>query len=240
MPHNLTATSTFTAPVAVPSGGDERNAASVDTPFQALTNRTEWLKDNKPTKPSESVDNEIPRFDGTDGKTLQQSGVKINDASLVEYATARTVTITVSNLLLRPEDPATSYGLDAKGTGISVQADSAVLGASVGELLTDRCTIKGFSANVNPGAARSGTNRMNIELWRTPRTGVPVQIGSTVYDDTTGSTQTLTSATVTEVVDRANNTYHLRVQMGNTAGAAPDVVIWLGLSVLEAGPGLGG
>lgn len=41
----LTPVSTFTEPVNVPEGGDARTAASVETPFQALTNRTEILKD---------------------------------------------------------------------------------------------------------------------------------------------------------------------------------------------------
>ena len=45
MPTNLTDVSTFTSPVAVPADGDARNAASVETPFQSLSNRTKYLKD---------------------------------------------------------------------------------------------------------------------------------------------------------------------------------------------------
>jgi len=45
MPTNLTDVSTFTSPVAVPADGDARNAASVETPFQSLANRTKYLKD---------------------------------------------------------------------------------------------------------------------------------------------------------------------------------------------------
>ena len=43
MPTNLTDVSTFTDPVAVPVDSDPRNAASVETPFQALANRTRYL-----------------------------------------------------------------------------------------------------------------------------------------------------------------------------------------------------
>lgn len=43
MAHNLTETSTFDADVEVPDSGDARTAASVETPFQALANRTRWL-----------------------------------------------------------------------------------------------------------------------------------------------------------------------------------------------------
>lgn len=45
MAHNLTETSTFTANVSVPDAGDARTAASVETPFQAVTNRTKNLND---------------------------------------------------------------------------------------------------------------------------------------------------------------------------------------------------
>lgn len=45
MPTNIIPVSTFTEPVVVPVGGDARTAASVETGFQALTNRSEKLKD---------------------------------------------------------------------------------------------------------------------------------------------------------------------------------------------------
>lgn len=43
MPTNLTDVDTFTSPIAVPVGADARTAASVETPFQALANRTRNL-----------------------------------------------------------------------------------------------------------------------------------------------------------------------------------------------------
>lgn len=43
MPKNLTEVDEYTADVAVPVGSDARTAASVETPFQALANRTRWL-----------------------------------------------------------------------------------------------------------------------------------------------------------------------------------------------------
>lgn len=45
MAKNLTETSTFTANVSVPEGGNARTAASIETAFQALTNRTRKLND---------------------------------------------------------------------------------------------------------------------------------------------------------------------------------------------------
>jgi hypothetical protein len=44
MAHNLTETSTYDTNVTVPDGGDARVAASVETPFQAVANRTKYLK----------------------------------------------------------------------------------------------------------------------------------------------------------------------------------------------------
>lgn len=44
MAHNLTETNEFTASISVPDPGDDRKSASVNTPFQALANRTKYLK----------------------------------------------------------------------------------------------------------------------------------------------------------------------------------------------------
>lgn len=44
MPTNLTETSTFDATITVPADGDARTAASVEVPFQALANRSKYLK----------------------------------------------------------------------------------------------------------------------------------------------------------------------------------------------------
>lgn len=45
MPKDLVDLDVFTNPVRVPVGTDPRNAASVETPFQALANRTEFLRE---------------------------------------------------------------------------------------------------------------------------------------------------------------------------------------------------
>ena len=44
MPTNITDANTFTDPVSVPEPGDDRTASSVQVPFQALANRTRYLK----------------------------------------------------------------------------------------------------------------------------------------------------------------------------------------------------
>lgn len=45
MPTDLVETATFTDPIAVPVDADPANAASVETPFQGLANRTRWMVD---------------------------------------------------------------------------------------------------------------------------------------------------------------------------------------------------
>lgn len=46
MPTTLVESSTFTPSVSVPSNGDARNSASVDAPFQEVTDRTRYLYDH--------------------------------------------------------------------------------------------------------------------------------------------------------------------------------------------------
>ena len=45
MPTTLSETSTYETSIAVPAAGDARTAASVETPFQRLTNRSLWTRD---------------------------------------------------------------------------------------------------------------------------------------------------------------------------------------------------
>lgn len=44
MAHNLTESEAYTANVSIPDDGDARNAASVESAYQALANRTKYLK----------------------------------------------------------------------------------------------------------------------------------------------------------------------------------------------------
>ena len=67
MPKDLTDSSTFTAPVSVPVDSDPRNAASVETPFQALANRTRYLLNQIETDGALEV--ELSPISGVQGET---------------------------------------------------------------------------------------------------------------------------------------------------------------------------
>jgi hypothetical protein len=55
MAENLTAVSTFTEPVVMPTGGDPHTAASIKTAIQALTNRSKYNKDQFEFRMAEGV-----------------------------------------------------------------------------------------------------------------------------------------------------------------------------------------
>lgn len=197
--------------------------------------------------PATAVDNVVPRFDGTTGKLLQGSTVAIADttgaitgAGTITYVAAKTHTIVVGPGDMVPAVSAYSYTKTTDGTGVSVLTDSAVFVVDLAKVLTNRCTIIGFAAYVNPGTGRSGANRMSVACWQAPSSGgAAVQIGATVFDDTTGSTQTLSSSLVSVAVDRSANAYTLAVKAGHDASSNPDSILHVTVTVLEAGPGLG-
>lgn len=80
-----------------------------------------------------------------------------------------------------------------------------------------------IAVRINPGAARTGTNRPNATLYYTTfASSTPqIEIGP-AYTDTGSSLQTITlQKNFTPV---ANNNYILRVQAGNDGAANPDIV----------------
>jgi hypothetical protein len=83
MPTNLTDSATFTSPVAVPAGSDSRTAASVQTPFQSLANRTYYLQ-----QVCEVLG--VPRIkavaDLTALKALSLSGISDGDLRVAGYS----------------------------------------------------------------------------------------------------------------------------------------------------------
>ncbi len=56
MSHTLTETATFTSTVTVPDDGDQRDAASVGAPFQALANRSTYLKQRVDALEADNLD----------------------------------------------------------------------------------------------------------------------------------------------------------------------------------------
>lgn len=103
-------------------------------------------------------------------------------------------------------------------------------------------TILDLVLTIDPGAARSGTNRMSLAVWKhvtnfaTPGLGAYTQLGSTAYDDTTGSIQNLSVSGLTEVVDKTTTEYYAILHAGNNAATFNDFLYSARLDHLDIGP----
>lgn len=84
MAHDLTETATHTAAVTVPDPGDNRAAASVGVPFQALANRTCLANDRLTGVATDVVLNSAAC---TNGLEVAGTLVALNDLSVVDNAT---------------------------------------------------------------------------------------------------------------------------------------------------------
>lgn len=83
-----------------------------------------------------------------------------------------------------------------------------------------------FRVLVTPGAARTGTNKVSVSLWKQDvADGAVTQVGSTVYDDGTTNQQEIVLSN-SSVFDLSANDFawYLMVKAGNTGSASPDSV----------------
>jgi hypothetical protein len=74
VPTNLAESDSFDANVTVPEGGDDRNSASVNVAFQALANRTKYLKARRVE--------DVARLDtilDPDGKIIAENGLELSE-----------------------------------------------------------------------------------------------------------------------------------------------------------------
>lgn len=106
--------------------------------------------------------------------------------------------------------------------------DAEKLMVSASEYLKTGETITQFDAFLKPGAARSGTNRVKIELcyvtqdYLTPTNAAVVTVIGSQSDDTTANKQRAVSSVLSHVVDRTVNDYFFRVTSGATASSFSD------------------
>lgn len=189
-----------------------------------------------------STDNALPRFDGATGKTLQGSGVIVDDsnnlsglgnASLtgeINYASGKPRTVRMSGVAFTgASSPAnTAYGM----AGL-VQTNSGQSFADFPELPSG-ATLTAISVRVKPGIGRSSTNRMGV-TWQEATGDSTLVTSATTYDDTTSSVQTITFSSLSTVIDRTKR-YAINVQAGNTAATNSDTIIYVDFSFLDPGP----
>jgi hypothetical protein len=211
-----------------------------------------------------STDNAIARWDGTNGRLVQNSAVTVSDAGSV-VATANVeagayvlavndVQITGSGEFVHaPAKPRTlelshhsfkipSGTYTVANTAYTFQTNSMYAMLDLSTFIRYGCVITSIKALVSPGAARSGSNRMYLSLVK--RTGMsfggsPSYGSSSVpvltYDDgTTTGPQVITSGTISETV--GSNRYVLFVGAGNTAGSANDGFHGVEIAFTDPGP----
>lgn len=199
MPTNLTDVDTFTATIAVPASADARTAASVQTPFQSLANRTAYLKE---------------RLD-------RISGVWEDAVTRIPMTSAA-----------QPDAPGSwselgfgKWQSEDNLTGICIPLDAANF--------PHGCTVTAYSVRVNPGAARTGSNKMEMSLQRKTAAGVVSSLDF-ADDDGTTNEQTIPSSGLSFTLDRATYEYFIYVTSGHDGGTNKDTLI--GASVTRTLP----
>lgn len=232
----LVPVSAWTTPVRVPEDVvDDLDAITVEEGMQALTNRAEFLKDNKATGAASSVDNGVPRFDGTTGKVIQASGMRISDAVELEYITPKAKTRFVPHF----------EGVPGSATTWAFGNTFVVGSTNTGEIrfpfrLPAGCILSTVEVMWKPGAARAGANRMALTVirltpdWATPD-NAPTPISGPHYDDGT------TGLDVIATGDLAYTTTDAEILMfsvlaGNTAASSNDRVYGFRVSYTDPGP----
>jgi len=136
------------------------------------------------------------------------------------------------------EAPGGVFTTGARGSLV----DGAVLVADLSKIIPAGCTLSSVEVLLNPGAARTGGDRVAVDiLEQTPNFAVPAAYGTgtslgTAYDDGSSSTQLVTLAAVDEMLV-STNTLQLHIYSGQDAGAhAQDVIYAVRLSILETSP----
>lgn len=223
MPHGLTDTSNFDAPIQAVSDGDLVNAAITDQAPQGLANRTRFLLDKglqgNTTWPLTSQIIKVPLLSGqVDGGNYVAQW-----APLVSGAT-----------------PRYSWAGQASGGRVYFPLEPIIRGGN---------TITAIDAIIATGNVRSGTNRTNIAIGKivhnfalpTSEPTTATMIGSVQYDDgvtAAGTNQRILLSGLTEVVDRTAE-YFIRVSAGTDGSYAQDFLralqIWLAIPSVSPG-----
>jgi hypothetical protein len=232
---NLTDVDAFTSPVTVVEGGvDYMTAANQETTAQQLANRTRYLKDKFDAAfPASSTDNAIVRYDGTSGEVVQNSGVIITDSAHVDYVTPKSETIfrAVWNPFVdtAAAQPWVQSVIGAWST-TNVAGQQNTMAVPLPGLRTGM-TITGAGVWVGPGAARTATNRISVELFRLDYAGTQTSLATADEDDGTTAYQFVGPTGLSVVVDTSQYDYFLLVTSGNTAATDLCGAIEVGVDV---------
>lgn len=225
MSHALTEVNAFTADVLVPDPGDDRKAASVEVPFQALANRTKNLKATLDGYPS--VNRVWPAVQDFD------SGIRIGDnggPNEVGYTNPRTRIVNVPIVPI----VAPAGWTCAPSVGSWVTAGSTRL-----TVFLSRDLLPGGATLQKVRAAASISDVVSMEVVRLavrkspPDANAP--LGSPVTDSytPTGTEVHILEASMAWVVDNAAELYRVTIIPSGTSNVA---LQWIDIEYDDPGP----
>jgi hypothetical protein len=207
---------------------------SVDSEWLTyLEDYADELKLQKVQGPASSTDNAIARFDGTDGKVVQNSGVRVSDSAEVEYITPPTRTVLVPASVLVT---GTDNTMSITATGATMKTDNMKAFFDLGAYVPGGATVTELRVSVTPGAARaSNVNRMTLRIEQATGTGATVN-QLEVYDDGTTNVQAILSGALSLTLDRTGLRYVVEVEAGDDAATNNDFVRFFTIVFTDPGP----
>ena len=195
----------FTDPVIVPTDGDVRDSASVEAPFQMVSNRT---------------------------RNLMNIARGTADVQTPVAGRLRVVSASAFVPILNP-GAIVQWETDGNNGWRAVAAIVGELRFSLNSVLPDGVTITRVRAMMTPASARAGANRMGLELSRVTYT-LPVAPAVTpagdsaasvfaVFDDASASQQMLDSGVISEATSKLTKDLVLFCRSGLGGSVGDDV-----------------
>lgn len=145
-----------------------------------------------------------------------------------------------------PKNPgaASNWEIGGNGEWDAIAAIVGTLRGSLNDLLLDGCTVTRVRCMVTPASARTGGDRMGLELRRTTYTlpaapAVTPASDSTaslfaVFDDESSDQQMIDSGVISELIDKATTDLVLQVRSGLT-GSTGDRVHMVEITFTDPG-----
>lgn len=246
---NLTESSTFTANVSVPEDNvDLRTAASVETAFQSLTNRTKYLNDHSAfTSAVSSTDNALARYDGTTGKTVQAGTVTESDTGTLANVENIELSGELSYNPTKTRTKLIPLALGSASSGVTNGSSFAQIAANYGLLtlpiiLDQGSLVTQVRVKAKPGDVRpTSTDRIALALQvfapdlGNTTTPTPTTVAS-ARDNGSTSVQTFGISSLLMSIDNDSTTYFAVISGGANAGTNPDEIYGVEVEYIDYGP----
>lgn len=182
--------------------------------FNWLFNQIITALNLKSDSPGTVVDNEIPRWDGTNGQTFQTSGLLIDNSNELAYASTKSRTVYIPLRAVLPDMDSSGVPdcwFDFSVLGWKTRVNNADALIDLKGYVPTGAVITNIQLSVDPGNARATSgNRFSMTVLQ----GGAV---ADVRDDGTGSAQTLNANTSSSPA-WSNITYNQDVLIQITGG----------------------